>query len=1063
MSNKIDIDDDKLFSDNSQIKENIHHIINCKKKKKISIEDICVNHFVKMPDLSTGIKNKEFVCDSIKKIDLEQKLIEASSSKLKLADIKTNNKKRKYKIIEDDNINNRSNEIKDLSIMLNIPGVIDIQKKYPEVDDNKETQKKRKKKNNKSKIKEPNHPQISDNSNSFSKIDVNIENNYNNEINKDIKITSETERERLDSTFENNTDEEIKDNVESFPNEAMKLYKKNSLRMTLSNKEFLEKCEKPNSSKTFEKISGKNDQNNQNNNINTKLNDSIENIENLPIDEVINREDVLYYLVEKELVVDKSKNTSHNKLKLSKLTKDLIVESERKFYTDDVNSINTDNINFDTELSKLKPLTLASKEIKNEKIYDEDIKLSKNDGLAITNENFIPTTTNSTIYGNRDTSICKKLFQINDPNNANNDSSGKRKTTIQILENLDKSKESILQIECSVDYVDGLNNKNANIIVNNNINNRRLHLDSYVNNISITPNKTKRENFSDLCIDKKEELTIDKTSKAEKIKLNYEENIQKLREEIKRKEMEKHEIVNEMSNIKNDLINAENYRMELHKFIQEFKGNVRIFLRIRKSNIIINENESYDLNKGENKENINSINVNINNNNQSQTINNSKASNSLISKTKQIHKSIISSNSEKIKNPQTSNLKKNEFKSNSFNNKNQTQFGVKKPLIANNNVTKIQNNNRSAIKTSNIDKTVDKEVKKLNEKNNNQTVNNDKATNKEIVKIQPKINSKKYVETLTLINPENDQSSTYQFNCIFDDKSKQSEVFDEVKPLVISALDGENICIFAYGPTGSGKTYTMQGDIANLLINEDSLSDKSGILPRTAFFLYEEFQRRHNSGQRFSMMLSAIEIYNENIFDLLDETTTEKKSYINGFIKGLKWEEIKSKQDIVKLVQKAGESRTTDKTIYNSVSSRSHAIFQLKIEIKNYNIYDPSVITKIRNSYINIVDLAGSEKCSYNPGSINGTKELEQMKKTQNEANFINKSLTTLGRVITLLAEKSKQNPPYRDSKLTLLLQNSLSTINSKTALIVTINNSPENYGQIKDCMNFSKNAMIAL
>lgn len=216
----------------------------------------------------------------------------------------------------------------------------------------------------------------------------------------------------------------------------------------------------------------------------------------------------------------------------------------------------------------------------------------------------------------------------------------------------------------------------------------------------------------------------------------------------------------------------------------------------------------------------------------------------------------------------------------------------------------------------------------------------------------------------------------------------------------------------------------MQGPVfydvndGNNLINEFS-----GILPRTADFIFEELKRLEKINSNQKIFFSAVEIYNENIYDLFDKnsekvpltTFTVKNSNV---IKCLIWKEIKSKNDILKFTKEASDTRRTDSTIYNETSSRSHAIFQLRIESTNR-------IGQEIQGLINIIDLAGSERCTINTYLDKSKEEIEYMKKIQNEANFINKSLTTLGRIISILADKkaSKLSIPYRDSKLTTILQ----------------------------------------
>lgn len=218
----------------------------------------------------------------------------------------------------------------------------------------------------------------------------------------------------------------------------------------------------------------------------------------------------------------------------------------------------------------------------------------------------------------------------------------------------------------------------------------------------------------------------------------------------------------------------------------------------------------------------------------------------------------------------------------------------------------------------------------------------------------------------------------------------------------------------------------MQGAVNT---NEDSnnktsyiLNDLSGILPRTSEFLFNEIQRLQKMNNNYKVFLSAIEIYNENVYDLFDK---EKQpltiSYIKNqcHLKNLSWFQISNQEDFIDLTIKAFNLRRSETTIHNDYSSRSHAIFQIKLESKNLKLNQDST------SFINIIDLAGSEKCVLTSLNNKSNQEIETMKKLQLESANINRSLTTLGRIISILADKktSKIGLPYRESKLTMVLQ----------------------------------------
>jgi hypothetical protein len=227
--------------------------------------------------------------------------------------------------------------------------------------------------------------------------------------------------------------------------------------------------------------------------------------------------------------------------------------------------------------------------------------------------------------------------------------------------------------------------------------------------------------------------------------------------------------------------------------------------------------------------------------------------------------------------------------------------------------------------------------------------------------------------------------------------------------------------------------------------NFKQINELSGILPRTAQYIFEEFERLKKMNIIYKIALSAVEIYNENVYDLFDKNNISPNhnnnnnnfnnnninnnnkvknpltiNYIknNVYLKDLIWHEINTKEDIIRLTKEAAISRTSESTQFNESSSRSHAIFQLRLDTKNKLGQD-------LQSFINIIDLAGSERCTLTSLTDKSKEEIEAMKKLKTEASHINKSLTTLGRIISLLADKksSKLSLPYRESKLTMILQ----------------------------------------
>lgn len=715
------------------------------------------------------------------------------------------------------------------------------------------------------------------------------------------------------------------------------------------------------------------------------------------------------------------------------------ITEEYTFKKQDNNSNITDNQK--NVAVDIPDITLSN--IKNEDlIEDSDNNDYKDDKDNINNidkdDNVIETALSCNINANN-----KQNLKNNNTIHEDNDKQLNVSSNIIMNSKVKEKNKRISRI-----LVEMMNNNSNNFQIDNQYNetigkiedkvdkvNQVINIDTNVSNISYTPIKDKfQSSFKELTIGIENNINFPKTSKAEKARLSYEEKIIKLEEEILMKNYENKNMVLKYSQVKSELESAEQYRIELHRYIEEFKGSIRVLLRVRSSDIevVSHLKTKNDINNNQHSSNNDhSTNNNVNNN--------------ISNHTRQVSKLKINKPNNNIhQNKQVkNNNSSNNISMNTHNKNNDTT----------NNTDNLQNNNKKIIKY----------VSDCRIENNND------ITSKQINQLNNKTGKNKFIESLVLYNPNTDQNvSSYQFNHIFREDSTQEEVFIQVQPLIISALDGENVCIFAYGATGSGKTYTMQGKTIKMNDNYE-LNSLSGVLPRTAFFLFEEFQRRTNTGQEFKMEFSALEIYNENIYDLLetqDKLSEKKNNVINGHVKGLLWEKITSKEDIIKLVQRAGESRTTESTNFNSNSSRSHAMFQLKVDITHTPLFGDK---STKTSYINIVDLAGSEKCSFNPNNAGSKsqkkpspKQIEIMKKIQTEANFINKSLTTLGRIITMLADKKKQTPPYRESKLTFLLQNSLSST-SKTALIITVCNGINQYSSTRDSLNFAKQAILNL
>ncbi|KAL1345380.1 hypothetical protein HN51_019129 [Arachis hypogaea] len=274
---------------------------------------------------------------------------------------------------------------------------------------------------------------------------------------------------------------------------------------------------------------------------------------------------------------------------------------------------------------------------------------------------------------------------------------------------------------------------------------------------------------------------------------------------------------------------------------------------------------------------------------------------------------------------------------------------------------------------------------------------------------------------------------TFAFDKVFGPASQQKELYDQaVSPIVYEVLEGYNCTIFAYGQTGTGKTYTMEGGARKK--NGEFPSD-AGVIPRAVKQIFDILEAQN---AEYNMKVTFLELYNEEITDLLAPEETVKfvddksKKPIalmedgkgGVFVRGLEEEIVCTANEIYKILEKGSAKRRTAETLLNKQSSRSHSIFSITIHIKECT---PEGEEMIKWGKLNLVDLAGSENISRS-GAREGRAR---------EAGEINKSLLTLGRVINALVEHSG-HVPYRDSKLTRLLRDSLGG-KTKTCIIATI------------------------
>ncbi|XP_006896025.1 PREDICTED: chromosome-associated kinesin KIF4A-like [Elephantulus edwardii] len=289
-----------------------------------------------------------------------------------------------------------------------------------------------------------------------------------------------------------------------------------------------------------------------------------------------------------------------------------------------------------------------------------------------------------------------------------------------------------------------------------------------------------------------------------------------------------------------------------------------------------------------------------------------------------------------------------------------------------------------------------------------------------------------------------DKSFTYDF--VFDPSTEQEEVFNTaVAPLIKGIFKGYNATVLAYGQTGSGKTYSMGGTYTAAQENEPTV----GIIPRVIQLLFREIDKK--SDFEFTMKVSYLEIYNEEILDLLCPSR-EKAPQINiredpkeGIkIVGLTEKTVLVAQDTVSCLEQGNNCRTVASTAMNSQSSRSHAVFTISIEQRKKSDKNSSFRSKLH-----LVDLAGSER----------QKKTKAEGDRLKEGININRGLLCLGNVISALGDDKKGGfVPYRDSKLTRLLQDSLGG-NSHTLMIACVSPADSNLEETLNTLRYADRA----
>uniref|UniRef100_A0A3P8ZRB0 Kinesin family member 13Bb n=1 Tax=Esox lucius TaxID=8010 RepID=A0A3P8ZRB0_ESOLU len=324
------------------------------------------------------------------------------------------------------------------------------------------------------------------------------------------------------------------------------------------------------------------------------------------------------------------------------------------------------------------------------------------------------------------------------------------------------------------------------------------------------------------------------------------------------------------------------------------------------------------------------------------------------------------------------------------------------------------------------------------------------------VRVRPMNRREKDMKTRCVVEMEGKQTvlnPVFAYDYCFwsmDEAEKEKFAGQEVvfqclgESLLDNAFLGYNACIFAYGQTGSGKSYTMMGS-----------PEQPGLIPRLCSSLFGRTLQEQREGESFTVEVSYMEIYNEKVRDLLDPKGSRQAlrvrehKVMGPYVDGLSQLAVACYKDIESLMSEGNKSRTVAATNMNEESSRSHAVFNI---ILTHTLIDLASGTRGEKvSKLSLVDLAGSERAA-KTGATG-----ERMK----EGSNINKSLSTLGLVISALADQGAGKTkfvPYRDSVLTWLLKDSLGG-NSRTAMVATVSPAADNYDETLSTLRYADRA----
>uniref|UniRef100_A0A8C3M0W0 plus-end-directed kinesin ATPase n=1 Tax=Chrysolophus pictus TaxID=9089 RepID=A0A8C3M0W0_CHRPC len=322
--------------------------------------------------------------------------------------------------------------------------------------------------------------------------------------------------------------------------------------------------------------------------------------------------------------------------------------------------------------------------------------------------------------------------------------------------------------------------------------------------------------------------------------------------------------------------------------------------------------------------------------------------------------------------------------------------------------------------------------------------------------------------TTTILNPKQPKETPKSFSFDYSywshttpadiNYASQKQVYRDIgEEMLQHAFEGYNVCIFAYGQTGAGKSYTMMGK---------QEKDQQGIIPQLCEDLFSRINDTTNDNMSYSVEVSYMEIYCERVRDLLNPKNkgnlrVREHPLMGPYVEDLSKLAVTSYNDIQDLMDSGNKARTVAATNMNETSSRSHAVFNIIFTQKRHDA--ETDITTEKVSKISLVDLAGSERADST--GAKGTR--------LKEGANINKSLTTLGKVISALAEmdsgpnKNKKKKktdfiPYRDSVLTWLLRENLGG-NSRTAMVAALSPADINYDETLSTLSFSRLCLLSL